>query len=908
MEKIIRLTIMAVTVLSTATAFAQDEPRSSSSMNLPLYPSTADVTVPFSITGEGKRFSPTWGLDQAWINEQNLRKGLNHMGKENVGIGRTAFRYTDVLENDSVLPSTMVDVLKERSNIFNIVSKTLPLVFTADQEAVGPTEEDPNRQPPEYYVKNKVANVNNWAAMINSHVHWMQKNTTHPIVGISAFNEGDYWSLEEGANPTRHAQVAKLLRENYPRCADIAMVGGNTLNNDKALEWYNAGKDYYDWGNTHQLAGSMEKYIAYYDRLQADGKVGYNDEMHNVVEPMVGLEHGMTVGIWWGFDSRTRGEFCDISRNGERLAYAQHLNNWTAASVYRHDDGRVKAFIGSSERQAVTTSYQFVSTEREVYYDGYGPFHEFQQTIPGGNGYQKGQTNAECVIDVTWGADVAPSPINGTYKLVNCMTGSVVACPSNGSTVSQQKYAGTDKQHWIVTPTQSIPEMLGDFSFYNIESAANTKMRLNVRNYSTANNGEIIGWTQDYPSSNEQWYIEYAGNGYYYIRNRESALYLASRGTTATTGVVQVTKLTGNAAKRMMWRFVPVDVDYETVAPAVPQGLSAKAAPASVRLEWTAGEEADLDGYMILRADQQTRTWNTIARKVKTAYYVDNTCQQGQSYYYRVRAIDRAENISEWSDSVAATPSGHASLIAHWQMNGNTYDATRNMMDAVLSTKTGRYVDGKQADTKALSLVGNNKEYAQLPYEVANSDELTIALWVNWRGASNWQRIFDFGTDTEHYMFLTPSNSYTSKMRFAIKNGGDELSIDCPTKLTSYQWKHVVVTMGTEKTSIYVDGEEVASSTGINIRPSELHPLLNYLGRSQFASDPYLTAYLADVRIYNYAISADDVKTIMGGQELSGINGLTTSEKPSVIHGLDGIRRPSLRPGLNIINGKKVVK
>ena len=66
----------------------------------------------------------------------------------------------------------------------------------------------------------------------------------------------------------------------------------------------------------------------------------------------------MTVGIWWGFDSRARGEFCQISRKGVRLSYGEHRANWTAASVWRHDDGRVKAFLGSSEPQAAPTEYQ----------------------------------------------------------------------------------------------------------------------------------------------------------------------------------------------------------------------------------------------------------------------------------------------------------------------------------------------------------------------------------------------------------------------------------------------------------------------------------------------------------------------------------------------------------------------
>jgi hypothetical protein len=128
----ISLLLLALTVSNSV--FSQNEGRSSSSIY--LQPSDkADVIIPFSLTAEGHRFAPTWGLDQAWINEQNLKKGVNHMGKENVGIGRTAYRFTKALVNDSVLAPDVISVLRQRSNIFNSISATLPLVFTADQEA-----------------------------------------------------------------------------------------------------------------------------------------------------------------------------------------------------------------------------------------------------------------------------------------------------------------------------------------------------------------------------------------------------------------------------------------------------------------------------------------------------------------------------------------------------------------------------------------------------------------------------------------------------------------------------------------------------------------------------------------------------------------------------------------------------
>ncbi|WP_288275755.1 LamG-like jellyroll fold domain-containing protein [uncultured Prevotella sp.] len=894
--------LFVVAALGAATAFAQEPVRSSSSLYLHAQ-KKADVSLPYAISAEGKRFQPTWGLDQAWPNESNLLKGINHMGKENIGIGRTAFRYSVALTNDSVLGAADITALRNRNTIFNKLSATLPLVFTADQEAVGPNDANPDRVPPEYFVKNKSANIEHWAAMINSHVHWMQANTKHPVVGISPFNEPDYWSIEEGATPEKQWQVAKLLKEQYPRCAEIPMVGGNTLNNDKALEWYTPGKQYYDWGNTHQLAGSFDTFAGFFEQLEKDGKIGYADEMHNVGEAMVGLEYGMDVGIWWGFDSRARGEFCQISRNGVRLAYGEHRNNWTAASVYRHDDGRVKAFVGSSERQAKTTTYQFVSTERDVYYDGYGPVHEFVMEMPGGTGYQTGQTNGERVINVTWGEDVPPSEINGTYKLLNKVsgaTGNVVSYTSSGDVIKQSRYTGSKKQQWTVKPCSS--RIGGDFSFYDIESVDNAKIRMNVKDYSKSQ-ADILAWTQDGPTSNEQWYLEYDGNGYYLIRNRESALYLASAGTSSMAKIIQTPELTGTNRDRMLFRFIPVDVTYETVAPAKPVGLSAESQSASVRLSWTANTETDVEGYMVVRAPKGTDDWNTIARQLTETYFVDNTCRPNTSYIYKVKAIDRSQNISEASDVVEAAPLSQPTMIARWDFEDNLNDDTQNMLD-MASPSTPKYVADHKVGDKSLSLTA---QFVQLPYRVADSDELSVAMWVKWNtSTTQWQRIFDFGNDEDHYLFLTP-NSGTSKMRFAIKNGGDEQILDCPSKLSSYLWKHVVVTMGKDKTAIYVDGTEVASTTGITIKPSDIRPVLNYLGRSQYTADPNISANYDDVRIFNYALSADEVKAVKDGTytNIQSVENSDAVSKP--IYTIDGKRIDRPQQGINIIDSRKIL-
>lgn len=894
MIQIKRKILLAVVALGAPTAFAQDGQRASSSRYLQCN-NKADVYVPFTIYSEGVRYNPTWGMDQAWMDEHNMLKGINHMGKANIGIGRTAYRFTKPLENDSALSNDVINMINQRNRIFNKVSSTLPLLLTADQEA----------GTDEYFVKNNSADVDHWAAMINSHVHYLQEKTKHPVLGVSPFNEPDYWTKEEGATPEKQVQVAKLLKERYPRFADVAIVGGNTLNNDKALDWYSSGKQYYDWGNTHQLAGSFDTFAGFFQQLVKDGKTAYADEMHNVGEAMIGLKYGMTIGIWWGFDSRARGEFCQISRNGCELAYAEHRNNWTAASVYRHDDGRVKAFLGSSERQAKTTTYQFLSTDRDVYYDGYGPVREFLIEVPGGTGYQVGQTNAERVIDVTWGEDVPPCVINGTYKLVNKVSGAkgnVVYYSSVGSNLAQAKYSNKSNQQWIVKPCSS--RVGGDYSFYEIASVADPQVHMNVRDFSMSSQADVIAWKQDNFSSNELWYLEYAGNGYYLIRNRESSLYLASASTSTTANVMQSSMLTGANRDRLLFRFVPVDVEYDVESPSQPVGLMATGQSASVRLDWTANTEEDVEAYMVARAEKGTGDWNVIARQLTEPTFVDNTCRPHHTYIYKVKAIDKSQNISEASDSVESAIVDEPTLIARWNFEDNLFDDTSNMMDMAASG-TVRYADGGKVGDKYLNL---SYQYVQLPYEIASSDELTFAAWVNWRTISNtWQRIFDFGNDTEHYMFLTPNNSYTNKMRFAIKNGGEEQTLDCPSKLTGVQWKHIVLTLGEDTTKIYIDGELVAQTTGITIKPSDICPSLNYLGRSQFNSDANISAYYDDVRIYNYALSASEVKEVMAGK-LTKIESVgAASAENNKVYSIDGKRLDRPHSGIHVINNRKVI-
>ena len=164
------------------------------------------------------------------------------------------------------------------------------------------------------------------------------------------------------------------------------------------------------------------------------------------------------------------------------------------------------------------------------------------------------------------------------------------------------------------------------------------------------------------------------------------------------------------------------------------------------------------------------------------------------------------------------------------------------------------YTNGHSGD--AIVFDGANT-VVTLPPNVACSNGFTFAAWVYWNGGGNWQRIFDFGNSTTHFMFLTPSSG-NGTLRFAIANGGSEQRVET-TGLAANQWMHVAVALSGNTARLYVNGALAASNTGMSITPASFKPRVNFLGKSQFVADPLFKGLMDDVLITDYAMSAAQV-------------------------------------------------
>lgn len=295
----------------------------------------------------------------------------------------------------------------------------------------------------------------------------------------------------------------------------------------------------------------------------------------------------------------------------------------------------------------------------------------------------------------------------------------------------------------------------------------------------------------------------------------------------------------------------------------LPAGASFDAA-AGV-LSWMPGQ-ADYGSHPVIFtvSNGSFEVSQTVDFNVKLNVIPSKGFMQGSHYLYlkevaRIEAemtkpeADKAQLAAELAQAEASLDQVPLSLYS-FEGNGENaigkHDGTAHGNVSYSEGKTGQAVNLNGTDS-----------YLTLPSEhaLAGYDSITVATWVNWRGGGNWQRLFDFGNNTNQFMFLSPKSG-SGTLRFAIKNGGGEQMVQT-TAMPVNQWVHVAVTLGDKTAKLYVNGELKATNTNVTIKPSDFKPGANYIGKSQF-NDPLFNGMIDEFRIYNSALSAEEIKAV----------------------------------------------
>jgi rhamnogalacturonan endolyase len=295
--------------------------------------------------------------------------------------------------------------------------------------------------------------------------------------------------------------------------------------------------------------------------------------------------------------------------------------------------------------------------------------------------------------------------------------------------------------------------------------------------------------------------------------------------------------------------------------PAAPSNLNQTVVGGSqMNLTWRNNSTNEMN-FLVERTTDGTNYSLIAAVPVGVTNYTDSGLVNATNRAYRVRAFNSG-GYSAYADQLLLTK-----LQAHLKFDessgSNAADATGNGWNGTLVNSPG-WVAGYS--NNAVNLASASSQYVTLPTgAVSNLYDFSITAWVKQTTASSWARIFDFGTGTTAYMFLAPQNGSNNKLRFAItvSGGGGEQQIDGTTSLPAGVWKHVAVTLRGTMGILFVDGVPVGTNNNMTLSPALLGSTTqSYIGKSQY-SDPYLNALVDDFRIYNGALTAGEVATLL---------------------------------------------
>ena len=166
------------------------------------------------------------------------------------------------------------------------------------------------------------------------------------------------------------------------------------------------------------------------------------------------------------------------------------------------------------------------------------------------------------------------------------------------------------------------------------------------------------------------------------------------------------------------------------------------------------------------------------------------------------------------------------------------------------------YLDG------GTEVFGNNS-YLEFPEGFFdNRNNMTISMDMKEVTRSGYYFTFGIGQDNQKYLFLKTD---PEAMKLAIttsSNGGEKIAqLSSAYPNNSRTWINVKIVVTPNSISLYRNGELVAQNANTSTAISNLGTNLKaYIGKSFYEADKYFRGYFDNVKVYDQAMNAEQVK------------------------------------------------
>jgi hypothetical protein len=242
---------------------------------------------------------------------------------------------------------------------------------------------------------------------------------------------------------------------------------------------------------------------------------------------------------------------------------------------------------------------------------------------------------------------------------------------------------------------------------------------------------------------------------------------------------------------------------------------------------------------------------------------VATTLERGVTYFWRVDEIQSDGSIVT-SDLWSFNTGG---LVGWWRLNegsgGTATDSGGNNLNGKIAGNPV-WIDGVEGH--ALQLDGDG-DYVDLGNDSSLNitHQITVAAWIKVDTFDvEWQAVINKGDGSWRLQRNGTKDSIEFACTGAFVPGALVGSLFGTVNVNDGQWHHIAGTYDGSRVYLYVDGKlDVSSEATGSIRINDYNVLI---GANAEKPDREFKGSIDDIRIYNYALNAEEIKEISAGQ------------------------------------------